>query len=513
MAIQSRRGNEADFDPAKMLPGEWAVSLDTKYVRMCFAPGICLRMATYESFEADMAEIRRIVSEAKTIQEAIIAIQTNVNDIQIVVEKAGENAAKSAIESESYAHGGTGTRENEDTDCAQYYYEQAKRIAQGVNGLIPMGTITFAELSNIDNQVEGYLFNISDEFTTDDTFKEGAGHLYGAGTNIYRTADGYWDAMVSSAVLGVKGASESSYRQGCVNITPENIGAINADGGFTSNAKVGFEVVDVEEPAEWSNMPLFSPGTTHAALFTKIARLFKNVRFLYKILGTTDISAIGDGTVTGVVVQNNSDIKDVQLYAGMAWNSTQSMNGTFIDGSTKSLKNIVLAQVPNAEKRYYYMPTEAEKTAMHLTDEHGWFIVRCCKFGNEQAYVHLQDIEDNQKFTMSYYNGAWTSWKKRDSEWFPICENVNPAEITVNLNSYKAKEFLIVVYNGYRSFQRIKSSKKYADDETVFLKKDTSYTRLMFNLWAAAGKQVSVTESIRDGADVLEQTTVSIFYR
>ena len=51
MAIQNRRGYEADFDPAKMLPGEWAVSLDTKYVRMCFAPGECLRMATYEGFE------------------------------------------------------------------------------------------------------------------------------------------------------------------------------------------------------------------------------------------------------------------------------------------------------------------------------------------------------------------------------------------------------------------------------------------------------------------------------
>ena len=54
MAIQVRRGKESELDISKAVPGEWLVSTDTRYVRMCFAPGICLRMATYEAFEADM---------------------------------------------------------------------------------------------------------------------------------------------------------------------------------------------------------------------------------------------------------------------------------------------------------------------------------------------------------------------------------------------------------------------------------------------------------------------------
>ena len=29
MAIQMRKGLKADFDPTKMLPGEWAVSIDS----------------------------------------------------------------------------------------------------------------------------------------------------------------------------------------------------------------------------------------------------------------------------------------------------------------------------------------------------------------------------------------------------------------------------------------------------------------------------------------------------
>ena len=55
MAIQMRRGNKADFDPTKMLPGEWAVSIDSdttkQWVWMCFAPGVVKRMAAFEDIE------------------------------------------------------------------------------------------------------------------------------------------------------------------------------------------------------------------------------------------------------------------------------------------------------------------------------------------------------------------------------------------------------------------------------------------------------------------------------
>lgn len=87
MAIQVRRGNEVDFDPNKMLPGEWAVSLDTKYVRMCFSPGVCLRMATYEGFEADMAQIQQILSEVRTAEAAIKKIQSEVNAQAEIVDE------------------------------------------------------------------------------------------------------------------------------------------------------------------------------------------------------------------------------------------------------------------------------------------------------------------------------------------------------------------------------------------------------------------------------------------
>lgn len=102
MAIKMRRGNEADFDPSKMLPGEWAVSTDTKYVRMCFATGIVLRMATYEAFESDMAEIRKILLECQSIQTAVELIQKNVTDSELVIENYVKESKQYRDEAEQF---------------------------------------------------------------------------------------------------------------------------------------------------------------------------------------------------------------------------------------------------------------------------------------------------------------------------------------------------------------------------------------------------------------------------
>lgn len=73
----------------------------------------------------------------------------------------------------------------------------------------------------------GHIYNISNDFTTDSRFVEGARIFYRAGTNIYWTKDGKWDVMIGVQVTGVKGAAESEYRVNNVNITPENIGLDN----------------------------------------------------------------------------------------------------------------------------------------------------------------------------------------------------------------------------------------------------------------------------------------------
>lgn len=100
MAIKMRTGNEADFDPSKMIPGEWAVSLDTRYVRMCFAPGIVLRMATYEAFEADMKKMQAILEECMDIRDAISRIQAEFNEKTELVIEYANGASESAEKAE-----------------------------------------------------------------------------------------------------------------------------------------------------------------------------------------------------------------------------------------------------------------------------------------------------------------------------------------------------------------------------------------------------------------------------
>lgn len=53
---------------------------------------------------------------------------------------------------------------------------------------------------------------------------------------------------------------------------------------------------------------LLKSGETHASIFSKVSTIFKNVRWLLSKMGTTDISSLGDGTVTGALSTLNSNI-------------------------------------------------------------------------------------------------------------------------------------------------------------------------------------------------------------
>lgn len=109
------------------------------------------------------------------------------------------NAASSEILARSYTVGGTGTRENEDTNNAQYYCDVVKGVVNGLNsGFIPMGTISFSELATAE-KATGFTYNISDDFVTDVSFAEGEGKQYTAGTNVYCRSDGLWDAFGGAA--------------------------------------------------------------------------------------------------------------------------------------------------------------------------------------------------------------------------------------------------------------------------------------------------------------------------
>ena len=261
-----------------------------------------------------------------------------------IIGKA-ESAADSATKAQSYAVGGTGSREGEDSDNAKYYYQQAKDVSEGLKGgLQPHGTVAFADLPALPDVNAGWMYNISDEFTTTDD-KEGSGNAVPAGANIYKTSDGKWDVLAGTPVTGVKGAKETSYRRGNVNLTPENIGAVAMSGDTASNV-ASFTSSDVADgsASSWTSVATLTSGEKHTSLFAKVSQMFKNVRYLYKMLGTTDISSIGGGTVTGAISSQNKALAQLNNIGNYKQTDTLLVSSKLSANIEYELNTLLLAK-------------------------------------------------------------------------------------------------------------------------------------------------------------------------
>lgn len=165
----------------------------------------------------------------------------------IRVESANASAyaqsanAKSVL-AESYAVGGTGTREGEDTDNAKYYMEQAKQQTGGIP----------TKVSELENDV-GYIKKTVSDLT-----------------NYYdkTTVDEKIDAIPKTDLT--------------------NYLTKTGDG---SNLTVAFK--------ETTTLEELTTGEKLSSIFGKLKLAVKNLKSLIGLIGTTDISTIGDGTITG----------------------------------------------------------------------------------------------------------------------------------------------------------------------------------------------------------------------
>lgn len=143
----------------------------------------------------------------------------------------------------------------------------------------------------------------------------------------------------NGGVTGVRGSEETEYKTGQVTISAENIGAATTNhthavatqsnngflsyddkkkidnlsstylmlNGDTESNVVSFSSGDSSTP-DYTPPSTILSGETHASLFNKISTAVKNVRWLLSKMGTTDISAIGNGTVTGALSTLNSNM-------------------------------------------------------------------------------------------------------------------------------------------------------------------------------------------------------------
>ena len=84
----------------------------------------------------NISEVGESIANVNTVAENLTPIQTAADNIAVIQQAPAlaSAAADSATLSESWAVGGTGTREGENTNNAKYYAEQAQQVSQGAVG-------------------------------------------------------------------------------------------------------------------------------------------------------------------------------------------------------------------------------------------------------------------------------------------------------------------------------------------------------------------------------------------
>lgn len=195
----------------------------------------------------------------------------------IRVESANASAyaqsanAKSVL-AESYAVGGTGTREGEDTDNAKYYMEQAKQQTGGIP----------TKVSELENDV-GYITKKVSDLTN-----------YYDKTSVDKKID----------------AIPKTYLTNYLTKT-----------GDGSNLTAVFE--------EATTLEELTTGEKLSSIFGKLKLAVKNLKSLIGLIGTTDISTIGDGTITGGLSDVNGKLNqntDLTLVNCVSWESENTIS-------------------------------------------------------------------------------------------------------------------------------------------------------------------------------------------
>nr|DAN52697.1 MAG TPA: hypothetical protein [Caudoviricetes sp.] len=196
----------------------------------------------------------------------------------IRVESANASAyaqsanAKSVL-AESYAIGGTGTREGEDTDNAKYYMEQAKLQTGGIP----------TKVSELENDAE-YITKDVDNLTN------------------------YYDKTTTDQKLANIDLTDYLKKT-----------------GDASNTTVTFiEPTELTQP---------TAGEKLGGIIGKVSLAIKNIKTLITLIGNTDISSIGNGTVTGAISDVNGKLGNFYLLyshlCGTAGNSIWRQNPQF----------------------------------------------------------------------------------------------------------------------------------------------------------------------------------------
>ena len=116
--------------------------------------------------------------------------------------------------------------------------------------------------------------------------------------------------------------------------------------GDSKDLVITFESGDEESVDGWTDVPVMQNVEDHKTIFRKISNMVKNVRYLYKLLGTTDISGCGADTVTGAIKKlSERKIPNVTRSASVTQEGQQALDAVEKNAAVSGTIAYDLAQI------------------------------------------------------------------------------------------------------------------------------------------------------------------------
>ncbi len=355
--------------------------------------------------ESEAGAVAGAASSAESAGNAEAAAETALRAKEAALE-AAEAARDSANRSQSYAVGTGGACPDESTHSAKYYYEQSRLIAEGLGGaLVPMGTVDFENLPAAGDVSSGWMYNVSDQFTTTEDFVEGAGITVPAGSNIYRTAEGKWDVLAGSPVAAVNG------KTGDIVLGSADVGALPDTTKYAASETAGGAANYLRG--------FFSGHNVNSGIEPR-----GDENIISYIVGTSDIYGIADGAefvqayAPSYIYQMYGDYRSGQLATrGKSNNVWGSWRRQLDDQNYTRL-------TPKLAPQAHYYSTDARQQGYYkisINADTQWMLsCMVMLYQGYNAYVIL----------VSGYQFMQNHWYKPETELVAATEGINSISVT-----------------------------------------------------------------------------------
>lgn len=380
MAIQTRRGPEKDFDPNKLLPGEFAGTTDTKRIFYAFAAGDTKEMATYEDMQQ---EIKNATGDI--VVELTEGVGTAIDNSNAATESANQ-AAMDANTAKAEAETAT-MKANQATSDADAAAKAALEAAEKADKAViddsissTSKTYSSSKINSLIAGVTGFSVLVVDTLPTSDIDTHTIYFVQKETSSEGDIYDEYLYVQNAWEHIGSTDVDLSQYYT-----KTESNGRDLADNtvAFTSN--------DSGPDGEHAILSVdkLTTGEKISSIMNKISRIFTNTRYILDLLGTNDITSesvkIGDGTVTGALRTLNDSLTPTEEVTSIMTTGVLDVKGTltyrrignlvFVEGSVTAtgsteLVNGVFPHLPIPYKQFN-VPTTSSGGYVQLRTDGG----------------------------------------------------------------------------------------------------------------------------------------------